>query len=362
MRVTRLMHLPKVAALLAMLLVVGCASSVARSTADEVCTYTNPIVAGADPWVIRRDSAYYYIRSSNNRIWIATAPTLTGVLTATATAVWSAPDTGWNRGNVWAPELHYIDGRWYIYYAAGKPGTPFTSQRAGVLQSVGPNAIGAYVDRGMLYTGDSIGTGGGNRWAIDLTVARLGNQLYAVWSGWASNASTDKTPQQLYIAPMVNPWTIAANRVMLSAPDAAWERGPELDLQEGPEFLQHNGDVFLIYSTRDSWLKEYALGQLRLRPSPANPLDPASWEKSGPVFSGTDAVYGVGHASFTTSVDGTQDWIVYHSKRTTAPGWDRDIRMQRFTWSVTGEPALGSPIRAGVSQQKPAGECSRLKG
>ena len=348
----------RISASAALWLAVACAPSSIQSNEAPACTFTNPIVAGADPWVIRKDSAYYYIRSSNNRIWIATARTLTGALTATSTAVWSAPDTGWNRGNVWAPELHVIDGRWYIYYAAGKPGAPFTSQRAGVLESVGPEAIGAYVDRGMLYTGDSVGTGTGNRWAIDLTVARLGTRLYAVWSGWAQNATTDKTPQQLYIAPMVNPWTIAANRVLLSAPDAAWERGPALDLEEGPEFLQHNGEVTLIYSTRDSWLKEYAMGQLRLKPA-ADPLTPENWIKSGPVFSGTSAVHGVGHGSFTTSPDGADDWIVYHSKRTTAPGWDRDIRLQRFSWSAAGDPVFGEPIAAGIPQLRPTGECGR---
>lgn len=337
----------------------ACTPSLTRSSTDGSCTFTNPIVRGADPWVVRKDSTYYYIRSSNNRIWISSAPTLTGVLTATATPVWTAPDTGWNRGNVWAPELHFIDGRWYIYYAAGKPGSPFTSQRAGVLQSVDANATGAYVDRGMLYTGDSAGTGTGNRWAIDLTVGQINGRLYAVWSGWTQNAPTDKTPQQLYIAPMQNPWTIASNRVLLSAPDASWERGPELDLEEGPEFLQHDGNVFIVYSTRDSWLKEYALGQLRLRSASADPLDAASWVKSGPVFAGSDDVYGVGHASFTTSPDGSQDWIVYHSKRTPAPGWDRDIRAQPFTWASTGAPVFGAPSRAGVAISKPAGECSR---
>jgi GH43 family beta-xylosidase len=347
----------RITALATMWFVVACAPSGMPFTEAPACTFTNPIVAGADPWVIRKDSAYYYIKSSNNRIWISTSRTLIGALTATSTAVWSAPDTGWNRGNVWAPELHFIDGRWYIYYAAGKPGAPFTSQRAGVLQSVGSEAVGAYVDRGMLYTGDSVGTGSGNRWAIDLTVARLENRLYAVWSGWARDATTDKTPQQLYIAPMVNPWTIAENRVMLSAPDATWERGPELDLEEGPEFLQHNGDVSLIYSTRDSWLTTYALGQLRLRSPRSDPLVATNWVKRGPVFSGTSAVYGVGHASFTTSRDGSEDWIVYHSKRATAPGWDRDIRLQQFRWSAAGDPVFGEPIPVGVPQPRPAGEC-----
>jgi hypothetical protein len=66
------------------------------------------------------------------------------------------------------------------------------------------------------------------------------------------------------------------------------------------------------------------------------------------VFSGTSAVHGVGHASFTTSPDGAEDWIVYHSKRTTTPGWDRDIRLQRFTWLVAGDPLFGEPIPSGT--------------
>ena len=152
-----------------------------------------------------------------------------------------------------------------------------------------------------------------------MTVGRLAGRYYAVWSGWAQRASTDKTPQQLYIAPLENPWTISANRVMLSAPDAEWERGPELDLQEGPEFLQRDGNVVVVYSTRDSWLKEYALGQLRLRDTTANPLDPLNWTKTGPVFTGNAEVFGVGHASFVTTPDGSEHWIVYHSKELRHP-------------------------------------------
>ena len=344
-----------------LLVVAACAGGPGTPTGELApvtqCGFTNPVGAGADPWVIRKDDVYYAIKSSNNRIWITRSPTLTDVYHMPAAAVWTAPDTGWNRGNVWAPELHFIDGRWYIYYAAGQPGTPFTTQHAGVLQSAGADALGGYADRGMLYTGDSTGTGMGNRWAIDLTTAQLGTQRYAIWSGWAKNASTDKTPQQLYIAPMVNPWTIAANRVMLSAPVENWERGPELDLEEGPEVLQHDGSVFVVYSTRDSWLKEYALGQLRLLPPPADPMHPASWLKSGPVFIGNASVFGVGHASFTRSPDGTEDWIVYHSKTSATPGWDRTVRAQKFTWSASGAPLFGDAVREGVSMARPAGEC-----
>ena len=326
-------------------------------TVFQDCRFANPVAAGADPWVVRHDSSYYLVQSKDRTIWVyksdqLTEPTQNGV------PVWTAPHNGWNRSNVWAPELHYSDGRWYIYYAAGKSGPPFVYQRSGVLQSVGDDPQGRYVDKGMLYTGNDVRAGSENIWAIDLTVTRLGSQLYAVWSGWEANATTDRTPQHLYIARMSDPWTISSNRVRISSPTESWERGTELDLNEGPEFLQRGADVFVIYSTRESWLKDYRLGQLRLKSMDADPLDPGNWTKSGPVFTGTGTVYGVGHASFTTSPDGTEDWIVYHSKVDTLPGWDRVIRMQEFGWRPDGAPDFGTPAPTGSPIRVPSGQCA----
>ena len=320
------------------------------------CTFTNPIDVGADPWVIRQNGTYYSVESANGGIWVYRSDTLTRPK-QNGVRVWTPPDTGWNRTNVWAPELHFIDGKSYIYYTAGRSGPPFTEQRSGVLESSTTNPQGAYTDRGMLYTGDSVATRAHNVWSIDLTVHEINGMLYAVWSGWLDNATTDKTPQHLYMARMANPWTMSTNRVRISSPTADWERGPELDLQEGPEFLEHAGQVFIIYSTRDSWLKEYELGQLRLRAPLTDPMNPDSIVKTGPVFTGTSNVFGVGHASFTMSPDGTENWIVYHSKVDVAPGWNRVIRTQKFEWNTDGSPRFGVPTAPGETVRMPLGQC-----
>jgi GH43 family beta-xylosidase len=324
-------------------------------------TFVNPVATqGQDPWVLRRDGSYYLIESRDGGIWVSKSDRLTQAR-KNSVRIWTPPSSGWNRANVWAPELHYIDGKWYVYYAAGPSGTApatFINQRSFVLRSTATDPQGTYEDLGMLYTGDDIAGSTDPKWAIDLTVARIGGQLYAVWSGWEfNNTATDRTPQHLYIARMSDPATISSNRVKLSSPVESWERGTELDLQEGPEFLEHAGQIFVVYSARESWLKEYKLGQLRLTSAGADPMNPASWVKSGPVFTGTDQVYGVGHASFTTSPDGTEDWIVYHSKISTTPGWDRDIRAQKFGWNADGSPNFGVPIPAGQPVSVPSGEC-----
>lgn len=330
------------------------------------CTFTNPILRGADPSVVRHGGFYYLVQSRDTGGIVVSRSDRLEHVGEHPVRVWTPPDTGWNRANVWAPELLFLDGRWYIYYAAAPvAGAPFVHQRSGVLQSVGDDPFGPYVDRGQLWTGDGPAPArladsaarAANRWAIDLTVGRIAGRLYAVWSGWAENAPTDKTVQNLYIAPMANPWTVTGPRAVLSAPTAPWERGPELDLQEGPEFLQRGGRTFVVYSTRDSWLPQYELGMLRLKDGAATPLDSASWVKTGPVFASANGVVGVGHHAFTRSPDGREDWLVYHAKTSTRPGWDRVIRAQRFTWTADGTPSFGAPVPSGVPVPVPSGEC-----
>lgn len=333
----------------------GCESSEKnQEKSQKPCgTFTNPIKDGADPWVFKKDGYYYFCESKNGGIYVSKSKSL--IDPGEGKLVWKQPEEGWNQTNLWAPELHWLNGKWYIYYAAGKAGPPFTSQRAGVLQSVGTDPQGEYESKGQFYTGDQISSQTNNKWAIDLTVLNYQNQLYAIWSGWQGNRKTDKTSQHLYIATMSNPWTISSNRVKISSPEESWEISSSLPINEGPQVLKHNGETFIIYSASQSWLPSYKLGQLRLTGD--DPMKAVNWQKKGPVFQGTEEVHGVGHASFTTSPDGTEHWILYHSKKDTTPGWNRNIRAQSFGWNPDGSPDFGMPVPTGKPLAVPSGTC-----
>ncbi len=316
--------------------------------------FTNPVWNGADPWMVKHGDEYIYCYSENNSIVVSRSRFMTkkGELKK----LWTAPSSGWNSNCVWAPEIHFIDGRWYVYYAAGEAGPPFIHQRTGVLRSESADVFSDYEDMGMLYTGDNPENKDSNTWAIDMTVFSFKGKLYAVWSGWKKQTDTDATPQHLYIQEMENPWKLKGRRILLSSPEQDWETGGPLDLNEGPEVLVNNNKVFVIYSCRESWLKEYRLGMLQLINPDGNLLDRTNWKKQGPVFTGNDKVFGVGHCSFVKSPDNTEDWIIYHSKKTTEPGWNRDVRMQPFTWNNDGTPDFGDAIPAGVAIERPSGE------
>lgn len=334
----------------------------------RMCTFTNPVASGADPWVEFRDGYYYMAQSKNpdggqrSTIWVFRSRKLTDPM-RDSVLVWTSPQGGWNQTHVWAPEIRFVDGRWFIYYAAGRPGpqdAPFIFQRAGVLRAATDNPQGAWEDLGQLDTGGGQATRDDDVWAIDFTVHRLNGQLYGIWSGWDNNTPVARTPQYLYIARMANPWTVAGPRARISAPTESWEVKVDptdgLDLNEGPQVLERNGNVFIIYSTRESWTPAYRLGQLRLNGPAADPTQASSWTKSGPVFQQANDVYGPGHNGFAKSPDGTQDWIIYHAKVDTGPNWNRVIRLQPFTWRADGSPDFGEPVANGVELPVPSGE------
>ena len=330
-------------------------SSMAVNSQEHEEYYMNPILSsGADPWVMKHEGWYYYCGGVPGGIGVSRSRDLHKI--NPPVRVWKVPQRGaWNSTCVWAPEIHFWKGKWYIYYAAGYSGPPFIHQKTGVLESVTSDAMGEYVDKGMLFTGDVLGDWKNNRWAIDMTLLEHRGQLYAIWSGWETAEPTDKTQQHLYIAKMENPWTISSGRVKISSPDRYYEQGI-LPLNEGPQVLKHGKDIFIVYSCGQSWLDTYKLSYLRLKDLDADLLSPESWIKSEkPVFEGTDSVFGVGHASFTTSPDGKEYYIYYHTKKERKPGWKRDVRLQKFTFDDSGAPYFGKPVSIDEKLPLPSG-------
>lgn len=315
-------------------------------------TFANPIAPGADPWVVWHDGFYYWCASEND---LAVAVYRSERLSERGEKiiVWRAPARGPHSAEIWAPELHRLDGRWYIYVAAsnGKNET----HRMIVLESVGDDPTSEFRFKAELYTGDDIASGQQNRWAIDGTILERDGQRYFLWSGWQDG----RDEQWLYIATMANPWTLSSNRVRICAnDDYLWERLDETrdtrGLNEGPQILSRNGRVFVVYSASASWEVSYKLGLLELLPG-GDPLDPAAWRKHPtPVFQATKSTWGVGHCSFTQSPDGTEDWIIFHAKLETKPNWNRAVHAQRFTWDRSGLPVFGAPVAAGVRLATPS--------
>lgn len=309
-------------------------------------TFSNPVIAsGADPWVLRWKDHYYISQSRRGgSIWVNRSEKLSKIGENNWVKVWSPPaNTPYSRG-IWAPELHYLRGEWFIYFAADD-GTN-ANHRMYVLRGTSQNPQDPFVFHGKVAAPS-------DRWAIDGTVLKMpGDKLYFIWSGWegATNGA-----QNLYIAPMSDPLTISGERVCLSRPEHDWEMHGWPDVNEGPEPLWNGNKLFVIYSASGSWTDYYCLGQLTW--TGGDPLDSRSWiKKPEPVFCATDSIFGPGHCSFVKSPDGKENWIVYHSAQEKGSGWRRKINMQRFLWGADGSPNFGTPIPPNVPMRFPSGE------
>ena len=286
----------------------------------------------ADPWMIYHGGFYYFCESRHQTtIHVRKSKSILEIGSDEGVKVWTPPPRGPASRNVWAPELHFLEGKWFIYYAADDGQNE--NHRMWVLESESADPQGNYHCRGQLET---------EGWAIDGTVLESGGARYFIWSGWPGQSDGR---QNLYIALMASPWRLAGARRLLTAPEEKWER-KTMPVCEAPEVLERNGGMFLVYSASASWTVDYCLGLLVCQGR--NLLEAASWKKIGPVFKKSEAIWGVGHCSFVQSPCGGEDWILYHAKSRQGNGWlDRQVHAQRFSWRPDGLPDFGVPAPVG---------------
>lgn len=331
-------------ALLAFLAVPAAAQGGPAAAQDA--TFTNPILtSGPDPWVIAHDGLYYYTHTLGNRIALWRTADVTDLAKAEQRVVWTPPKTGANAHSIWAPELHRIGGKWYIYYSATAAGFKDDAHRAVfVLENGAADPFeGEWIDRGRVNT---------QRAGIDGTVFEQDGTWYFAYSPYIGAVSG------LAIARMANPWTLAGAETVIAQPDKPWEDRGGRRILEGPQFLKGPaGRLFMSYSAGACWSDDYALGLLEAKRG-GDLLDAATWTKQAqPVLTSGNGVFATGHNGFFKSPDGREDWIVYHANPGPGMGCTakRAPHMQKIEWTAAGEPRFGPPAPPSARLAKPSG-------
>lgn len=326
--------------------------------------FRNPLIGSSkpDPHVAQKDGYYYFMYTRGNRLVITKTNSMSLLASAKETVVWSPPAGTDHSSHLWAPELHYLDGKWYIYFAAND-GHDDTHRMFVIENRNDDPTTGTWTFKGKISDKT-------DQWAIDGSVLTINSVNYFVWSGWESRAS--KFKQHLYLARMSNPWTISGERVKISSPTYDWERHESggslgVGVNEGPIALQKdkNSPVFIIYSASRYISDEYCLAQIQLK-SGGEPTNAKDWINKKQVFvkDSVNSVFGPGHNGFFTSSytdkkgqKYNETWFVYHARSTAKTGHGgRTPRMQKLSWRNDGSPDFGTAAATGVDMPVPIGE------
>jgi GH43 family beta-xylosidase len=324
-----------------LLTLVGLTLSV--QAAEDPLKWSNPILPQrADPHVTWNTDGWYYFTATvpeYDRIELRRARTVGGLATAEAKVIWRKHARGPMSHHIWAPEIHFIGGKWYVYFAAGRA-EAIWDIRMYVLENESTNPLeGDWTEKREIKMN-------WESFTLDATTFEHRGARYLIWA----QSAPPERGTGLYIAKMDTPWSITGQQVCITRPELLWERIGH-NVNEAPAVIHRSGRLFMTYSA-SATDANYCLGLLTADEN-ADLLNPKSWRKSPePVFKSHPATgqYGPGHNCFTTTPDGKTDIMVYHARNYERIAGeplnnpDRATRAQIVKWNSDGTPNFGVPV------------------
>ncbi|MGY5354100.1 glycoside hydrolase family 43 protein [Wenyingzhuangia sp. IMCC45467] len=300
--------------------------------------FNNPIAEQrADPWVFKTDDGSYYLIATvpdYDKIVIRKAATINGLKDAEEKTVWTKHKKGVMGHHIWAPELHKINGKWYIYFAAGEAENVWNIRMWALSNSSENPMEGTWKEEGQIKTTR-------DTFSLDATTFTHKGKRYLIW---AQNLGEGKKGTALVMSEMKNPTTLTGPEVVITEPDFGWEK-VKYHVNEGPAVIKKNGKIFVTYSA-SATNHNYCLGLLWIDEN-ADLLNSKNWNKApSPVFYSNEELkrYGPGHNSFTKSEDGKTDIMIYHArdykeiKGNELSDPNRATRARVLHWSQSGFP------------------------
>ena len=330
--------MPSFLSAVAFILLASCSFSSLAATMPPI---DNPIVVQrADPWLVRHDDGCYtFIGTSPkfDEIELRQACRLNDLKIAEPKIIWRKKTAGPMGNHIWAPELHRIDGSWYIYFAAGDADDQWRI-RMYALKNAATNPMeGEWTEAGQIKTPvDSF--------SLDATTFELKGERYLIW---AQQDAARTYNSALWLAKMTSPTTIDFDTVtLLTEPSLDWETAG-YKVNEGAAVIIRHGRVLITYSA-SATDDRYAMGLLWADEN-ADLQNPASWHiKQEPVFTTRAELgrYGPGHNSFVKAEDGITDLMIYHSRDyqklrgSALSDPNRHARARVIFWDAEGFPVF----------------------
>jgi GH43 family beta-xylosidase len=267
----------------------------------------------ADPFIYKHTDGFYYFTGSvpsYDCIELRKADTINSLKDAETFIIWHKHQTGPMSQHIWAPEIHYLDGKWYIYFASSQV-DDIWKLRPYVLECKGEDPLkDEWRELGQMQAAD-----GDNKsfidFSLDATVFENNGKRYFCW---AEKTGGQFAASNLYLAEMESPIKLKTPQFMLTTPDYDWER-IDFWVNEGPAVIKNKGKIYITFSASATGTC-YCMGMMEADEN-ADLMDRNSWKKSRYPVLKTDyqkKIFGPGHNSFTIAEDGVTPLCVYHAR------------------------------------------------
>ncbi len=280
--------------------------------------YKNPFIEQrADPYITKGPDGFYYFTASYpafgdvhhgyDRIILRKSATVSGLADAEEKTIWTAHEEGIMSKHIWAPEIHYIGGKWYVFFAAANS-DDIWHIRPYVLCCKGNNPVNdEWEEKGRVIPSEDDNVSF-NSFSLDMTYFEHNGKHYVIWAEIIGDSS-------LFMAEInpAEPWKLTSRPILLTKPEYPWEK-VVFRVNEGASVLKTEKTVYIFFSASGTG-SEYCMGRLSAD-TDADLMNPKSWTKlDHPVLQTEDLIgeSGPGHNSFVTDENGDL-LLVYHAR------------------------------------------------
>ncbi len=344
---------------ISLLCILLCLNPAAASGSEERAL-VSPLIRieeSGDPCILwDEETGYYYALYSsrgNNRVILYRAETVTALGNAKGLELYAAGDFCFQEKEImsrlYAPEMHKVDEKWYIYFS----GAPVSEAKYG--KTASSQSIRLFC---MECTGNDPwndnwifkGCLNEDLWAIDASAFTLNGVHYALFAEIVPGEGN-----VIGIGRLSSPWEMEKETVRICRAEYDWEKMSGL-VNEGPFFFTGpTGRRFLLYSANNVNSPYYCLNTLELVGD--DPMDPDAWvKKPETTFATYGTAYCPGHGSVFLSPDGTEYYLAYHVKANRGGSGFRMLHVQPLLFDADGAPLLERPLEKNEHFPAPSGE------
>ena len=307
-----------------------------------------------DPVIIRQDGIYYIFAtgqgiavwsSKDMANWQREKPVFD------APPAWAVAAVPTFKGHIWAPDISFFGGQYYLYYSVSAFGKNTSCIGVATNKTLDPKAPDfRWVDHGKVI--QSIP--GQTNWnAIDpnLITDDDGKPYLALGSFWEGLKLVRLAPDRLSVAESLEHLpTIASRKVDPAAPNPPAPEGNPVDAGgnaiEGAFVFKHGGQYFLFASidyccrgVKSTY--KMIVGRAKSVAGPYEDKSGAPLARGGGtiLLAGDDHWYGVGHCA-VANFDGT-DYLVFHAYDAADQGRSK-LRIEKLSWDKAGWPSVAA--------------------